>query len=120
MDRAIVDGRSDMTIPWITALQLAKKLLPVVIEKAPDLLKTLERLRSAPPMREATPADPELAALQEQVDAHQRTIAAQADTIMQLHTRLRAAKRSIAFVWGILAVTVASSLMMILYLLFRS
>ena len=109
-----------MTIPWITALQLAKKLLPVVIEKAPDLLKTLERFRSASPMPEAAPADPELAALQEQINAHQRTITAQADTITQLQQALRRAKRSIAFVRSILAVTMAISLAMILYLLFRS
>lgn len=109
-----------MTIPWVTALQLAKKLLPVVIEKAPDLLKTLERFRSAPPMPDGVSADPELAALQEQIDAHQRTIASQADTIMELHTRLRAAKRSIGFVWVILAMTMAISLTIILYLLSRS
>ena len=109
-----------MAIPWITALHLAKKLLPVVIEKAPDLLKSLERLRASPPMPNAAPADPELAALQEQIDAHQLTIASQADTITQLHTRLQAAKRSIAFVWIVLAATMLISLTMILYLLFRS
>jgi len=109
-----------MTIPWVTALQLAKKLLPVVIEKAPDVLKTLERFRPVPPTPNGASADPEMAALQEQIDAHQRTIAAQADSIMQLHTRLRAAKRSIAFAWIILAVTMATVLAIILYLLYRS
>ena len=56
-----------MSIPWVTALQLAKKLLPVVIEKAPDLLKTFERFRPAPPMPDGASANPELAALQEQI-----------------------------------------------------
>jgi hypothetical protein len=112
--------RRTMSIPWVTALQLAKKLLPVVIEKAPDLLKTLERFRPAPPMPDGSSANPELAALLEQIDTHQRTIASQADTIAELRIRLSAAKRSIAFAWIIFAVTMAISLVIILYLLFRS
>ena len=71
-------------------------------------------------MPDGASANPELAALQEQIDAHQRTIASQADTIAELRIRLSAAKRSIAFAWIIFAVTMAISLVIILYLLVRS
>ncbi|MBI4001840.1 MAG: hypothetical protein HY348_08650 [Nitrospira defluvii] len=109
-----------MTIPWATALHLAKKLLPVVIEKAPELLKTFERFHAVPPAPESTPADPALAALQEQIEAHQRTIATQAETIVQLHTTLRATRRSLTITWSILAATILLSVAIILFLLSRS
>jgi hypothetical protein len=32
--------RGDMAIPWTTAFYIFRKVLPVVIDKAPDLLKT--------------------------------------------------------------------------------
>ncbi len=109
-----------MTIPWATALHLVKKLLPVVIDKAPELLKTFERFRPAPPTQDVVPSDPALVALQEQIEIHQRTIATQAETIVQLRTMLSAAKRSITIAWSILAVTILLSVTMVLYLLSRS
>ena len=93
-----------MTIPWATALHLAKKLLPVVIDKAPELLKTFERFRPPPSTQDGAPSDPALVALQEQIDAHQRTIATQAEAIVQLRTTLNRAQRSATIAWGILAV----------------
>ena len=109
-----------VTIPWATALLLAKKLLPVVIDKAPELLKTFERFRPAPPMSDVAPADPAIAVLQKQIEVHQRTIAAQADTIVQLRTTVNATKRSRTIAWSMLAVTMLLSITIILYLISRS
>lgn len=109
-----------MTIPWATAWHLAKKLLPVVIEKAPDLLKTFERFRPPPPTQAVAPSDAVLVALQEQIVAHQRTIATQAETIVQLRTMLRAAKRSTTLAWTLLGATVLLAVTIVLSLLPRS
>ncbi len=110
-----------MSIPWVTALHLVKKLLPVVIERAPELLKTFERFRTvAPPPVESTPPEPALAALQEQIEAQQRTIAMQAETIVQLHGTLSATKRALRIAKGVLAVTLLLSVAILLVLLSRS
>lgn len=84
-----------MNIPWVAALQVARKLLPVVVDHAPELIKTIGRLRAPAPAEPAT-ADPRLEALQEQIDAHQRTISMQASTIENLQEALRTAERSLA------------------------
>ena len=109
-----------MTIPWLTELHLAKKLLPVVIDNAPELIKTFERFRPAPSQQDVAPSDPALVALQKQMEAHQRTIATQAETIMQLQTTLSAAQRSATVARIILAVTILFSVTIVLYLLSRS
>ena len=109
-----------MTIPWITALHLVKKLLPVVIDNAPELLKTFERFRPTPPQQDVERSDPALVALQKQMEAHQRTIATQAKTIEQLQTTLSAAQRSATVARTILAVTILFSVTIVLYLLSRS
>lgn len=108
-----------MTIPWMTTLHLVKKLLPVVIEKAPELLKTFERFRTARPAADSAPPDPVLAALQEKIDTQQRTIAAQADTIQQLRTAVSTTKRSLTVARSILAVVMILSITIILFLLSR-
>ena len=109
-----------MAIPWVTTLHLVKKLLPVVIERAPDLLKTFERFRTGPPSPESTSPDPGLAALQEQIETQQRIIVTQADTIEQLRTAASAAKRSLTVARIILAVMMLLSITIILFLLSRS
>lgn len=109
-----------MSIPWVAALQVARKLLPVVVDNAPELLKTIGRFRGASPAPAPVATDPAIAALQEQIDTLQRTIALQADTIGQLQTTLRATKRSLTITWGMFAAAMLFSLMMIAYLLFRS
>ena len=109
-----------MTIPWATALHLAKKLLPVVIDKAPELLKTFQRFRTVPQTADSAPPDPGLAALQEEIEAHQRTIALQADTIVQLRTTVSATRRSLTIAWSILAATILLSAAIIVFLLSRS
>ena len=109
-----------MAIPWATALHLAKKLLPVVIDKAPELFKTFERFRPLPSTQDGAPSDPALVALQEKLDAHQRTIATQGETIVKLRTRLNKAQRSATIAWSILAVMMLLlSLTMVLALLSR-
>lgn len=109
-----------MTIPWTTALHLARKLLPIVIDKAPELFKTLERFRTVPPPPDSAPADSNFAALHEQIEAHQRTIAMQTDTIVQLQSALSATRHSLTMAWRILTATVLLSFGLIAYLLSRS
>ena len=109
-----------MTVPSATTLHLVQKLLPVVIERAPELLKTFERFRADPPSPESASPDQALAALQEQIETQQRTIAAQADTIAQLRTAAIAAKRSLTISRIILALAVLLSITIILVLLSRS
>ncbi len=108
-----------MSIPWVAALQVAKKLLPVVVDNAPELLKTIGRFRAAPPAPDTVPTDRAIAVLQEQIDSLQRTIALQADTIEQFQTTLRVTKRSLTITWGMFAAAMLFSLTMIAYLLFR-
>ncbi len=109
-----------MAIPWVTTLHLVKKLLPVVIEKAPDFLRTFERFRTGPLSPEAASPDPTLAALHEQIETQQRTIATQADTIAQLRTAANATKRSLTVARTMLAVVMLLSLTIILFLLSRN
>ncbi len=108
-----------MIIPWATALQVAKKLLPVVIHNAPDLLKTFERYRTASPAPNPPPVMPAVAALQEQIEAHQRTIALQADTIVQLEATLSVTKRSLTIARAITAVTTLLFIAIVLFLVLR-
>ncbi len=108
-----------MSIPWVAALQVARKLLPVVVDNAPELLKTIGRFRAAPRTQDPMPTDPAIAVLQEQVNAQQRTIALQADTIGQLQTTLRATQRSLSIAWRLFAATMLLSLTMIAYHLIR-
>src|SRR5688572_2470032 len=103
--RSLLEKWQDhMTIPWATALHLVKKLLPLVIDKAPQLLITFIRFLPLPSTQDGAPSEPALVALQEQIDAHQRTIATQAETIVQLRTTLNKAQRSATIAWSVLAV----------------
>lgn len=108
-----------MTIPWTTALQVARKLLPVVIEKAPELLRTFERFRGVPPVAEASSDDPTLSALQQQIDAHQRTIELQADTIVELRRTVSSIQRALSLARTLLAATILLGVAIIAYLLLR-
>lgn len=109
-----------MSIPWVAALQIAKKLLPVVVDHAPELLKTIGRIRATPPGPDTVPTDPAIAVLQEQIDSLQQTIAIQADTIGQFQTTLRATQRSLTLAWSLFAATVLLSIMMLMYFLLRA
>lgn len=109
-----------MSIPWVAALQIAKKVLPVVVDHAPDLLKTIGRIRTAPPVPDPVPTDPAIALLQEQINSLQQTIALQADTIGQFQTTLRATQRSLTLAWSLFATTVLLSVAMLVYFVFRA
>ena len=115
----IPDTREGMTIPWTTALQVARKLLPVVIEKAPELIKTFERFRGAPPVTEPSSADPTLSTLQLQIEAHQRTIELQADTIVELRRTVSTLQRALTLARTLLAATILLGVATIAYLLLR-
>lgn len=109
-----------MSIPWVTALQVARKLLPVVVDKAPELLKTLSQLRATVPIEEQPTTDPILTALHQQIDAHRQTIAVQANTIDDLQTTLRTTQRSLSVTRSMLAAMALLALAILAYLLFRT
>jgi len=109
-----------MNIPWIAALQVARKLLPVVVDNAPELLKTIGRLRTPVPAEQPAAIDPVVAALHEQIDAHQRTIAVQANTIDGLQTALRTTQRSLSVARSLLVAMALLSLATVAYFLVRA
>ncbi|MCS6295945.1 MAG: hypothetical protein H8K09_06910 [Nitrospira sp.] len=109
-----------MSIPWVAALQIAKKLLPVVVDHAPELLKTIGRIRATSPVPDTVPTDPAITVLQEQINSLQQTIALQADTIGQFQTTLRATQRSLTLAWSLFATTVFLSIMMLAYFVLRA
>ena len=109
-----------MSIPWVAALQIAKKVLPVVVDHAPELLKTIGRIRTPPPAPDSVPTDQAIAVLQEQVSGLQHTIALQADTIGQFQSTLRATQRSLTLAWRLFATTVLLSIATLAYLIFRA
>jgi len=124
LDRTSVSGRQrkqpDVTIPWTTALYLLKKLMPVVIDKAPGLLKSLERRRTAPSQADNDIAEPSLAMLQERLHVHVQTLATQMETIEKLEATARATRRSLRIVWAILVATVILCVSIFVLLLSRS
>ena len=92
-----------MAIPWATALYLVRKVLPVVVpvvmEKAPELLKALERRRRTPESSDsALPEDP-LALLRQRIDALEHVAAAQTELLTALQAHLRATRRSLTLMW---------------------
>jgi hypothetical protein len=108
-----------MAIPWTTALYVVRKVLPVVIEKAPDLLKTWERRRTASSRSESSP-DHSLATLQDRLAAHEQALAAQTELLTQLQATLHATRRSLTIAWRALTVTALVGVLVALALLFRS
>ncbi len=108
-----------MNIPWVAALQVARKLLPVVVDNAPELLKTLGRLRTPVPPEQPAPVDPGLDALHEQINAHRLTIAGQATTIEELRTTLRDTQRSLTLARSMLVGVFLLSVVTFAYLLLR-
>lgn len=109
-----------MSIPWVAALQIAKKLLPVVVDHAPELLKTIGRIRTPAPVTDPVPTDQAIALLQDQITSLQQTITLQADAIGQFQTTLRATQRSLTLAWSLFAATALLSIMMFAYFVFRT
>ncbi|MGC3975049.1 MAG: hypothetical protein QM771_11790 [Nitrospira sp.] len=91
----------------------------MVIEKAPDLIRTFERFRGTPPVAESSSPDPTLSALQLQIDSQQRTIDQQADTIVELRAAISRIQRALTLARTLLAATISLSLAIIAYLLLR-
>jgi len=108
-----------MNIPWVAALQVARKLLPVVVDNAPELLKTLGRLRTPIPAEQPTPVDPRLDALHEQINAQSLTIAGQATAIEELRAALRETQRSLTLARSMLVGVLLLSVATFAYLLLR-
>ncbi|MBA5873522.1 MAG: hypothetical protein GDA66_03075 [Nitrospira sp. CR1.2] len=109
-----------MSIPWMAALQVARTLLPVVVDNAPELLKTIGRLRAPVPAEPPATIDPVVSALHEQIDAHQRTIEVQANTIEGLQTALRTTQRSLSLARSLLVAIALLSLATFAYFLVRA
>jgi len=109
-----------MSIPWIAALQIAKKLLPVVVDHAPELLKTIGRIRTPAPVPDSAPTDQAISLLQDQITSLQETITLQTDTIGRLQTTLRATQRSLTLAWILLAVTACFAIVVMAYFVFRT
>jgi hypothetical protein len=113
-----------MTIPWSTALYVFRKVLPVVIpvviEKAPDLLKTLDRRRRAIGSSDSGLADDPLVLLHQRIDAVEHASASQTELLTALEARLRAVRRALALVWVILGTTILVVVTIAGTLLFRS
>ena len=108
-----------MAIPWTTALYVVRKVLPVVIEKAPDLLKTWERRRTAA-SQTGSSTDHSLAMLQDRLTTHEQALAAQTELLTQLQATLHATRRSLMIAWMALTVTALVGMLVALALLFRS
>ena len=109
-----------MAIPWTTALYMVRKILPVVMDKAPELLKTLERRRTAAPRTEEESADRSLELLEQRIHSLEQITAAQTELLAELQAMLRATKRSVAIVWMILLAAVLIGTTMLAVLFFRS
>jgi hypothetical protein len=95
-----------VAIPWVTALYVFKKVLPVVIDKAPELLQTLERRRSAAAPSESIKNESSLTMVQERLEALEQLLTAQGEAITRLEATLRSTRRSLALVWVALAAAV--------------
>jgi hypothetical protein len=94
--------------------------MPIVIDKAPELLKSLERRRTNPSQADNDLAEPSLAVLQERLHAHVQTLATQMEIIEKLEATVRATKRSLKIAWGILVATIILCLSIFVLLLSRS
>ncbi len=94
--------------------------MPIVIDKAPELLKSLERRRTAPSHGEHDIAEPSLAMLQERLHAQVQNLAAQMERIEKLESTVRAARRSLKIAWLILTATVILCVSIFVLLLSRS
>lgn len=95
-----------MAIPWVTALYVVRKVLPVVIDKAPDLLKALERRRTASAPTGSTGTESSLATLRERLKAQEQLMATQMELLTQLQATLSTTRRVLAITWIVLAAAV--------------
>ncbi len=109
--------RGTVAIPWVTALYVFKKVLPVVIDTAPELLKTLERRRTAAAPSASIETEPSFAMMQERLQAQEQLLTGQGEVIAQLEATLRATRRSLALAWVVLAAAVLGATIALVALL---
>jgi hypothetical protein len=109
-----------MAIPWTTAFYIFRKVLPVVIDKAPDLLKTLERRRTTSVPSGSTTTESSLARLQERLKAQEQLMATQMERLTQVQETLSAIRRFLAIAWMVLAAALVLGASIAAALLLRS
>ena len=109
-----------MAIPWTTALYVVRKILPVVMDKAPELLKTLEKRRTAALQTEEEPADRSLELLHQRIHSLEQLTAAQTELLGKIQAMLNATKRSVAIVWMVLLAAILVETTIVVVLFFRS
>ena len=112
--------RGPVAIPWITALYVFRKVLPVVLDNAPDLLKTLERRRTSSRQTESATTDSSLALFRERIEAQEQLMATQMEQLTRLQETLRATRRSLAITWMVLAAAVLLGVSIAAALILRS
>lgn len=112
--------RGDMALPWATALYVFRKLLPVVIAKAPELLRTLDRRRTGSVRTNSPSTASSLELLQERIEAQDQLIATQAELLAQLQAVLNSTRRSLALAWMVLLASVLLGTTIAVALFFRS
>lgn len=109
-----------MALPWATALYVFRKLLPVVIDKAPELLRTLDRRRTGSVRTNSPSTASSLELLQERIEAQDQLIATQAELLAQLQAVLNSTRRSLALAWMVLLASVLLGTTIAVALFFRS
>ena len=108
-----------MAIPWMTALYVVRKVLPVVIDKAPDLIKTFERRRTASAPAGSTGTESSLETLRERLKAQEQLMATQMELLTQLQATLSTTRRALAVVWIVLVATILLGTSIAAMFLFR-
>jgi hypothetical protein len=108
-----------MAIPWTTALYVVRKILPVVIDKATELLKTLERRRTAASHTDERAADRSVELLHQRILSLEQISAAQTELLAEFQATLKATKRAVSIAWMILLAAVLIETTMLAVLLFR-
>ncbi|MET0517069.1 MAG: hypothetical protein ABW047_17280 [Nitrospiraceae bacterium] len=94
--------------------------MPIVIDRAPELLKSIERRRTNPAQATNDLAPPSLAILQERLRVQVQTLATQMEVIEKLEATVRATKRSLKIAWAILVATIILCVSIFVLLLLRS
>jgi len=105
-------------IPWSTALFMFRKLMPVVIDQAPEILKSFERRRTAPPPQ--TAGSDQLLLLQERLETQSRILTTQAEALIRLQGTLATIRRSLWIAWAAIGVMALLAVGLLITLLLRA
>ena len=107
-------------IPWSAALYMFKKIMPVVIDQAPELLKTLERRRAASRSERPSDRGDAFTAITERLDAQYDLLKTHSDLFLELQAALTSTRRSLARAWIMIGISGLLSLVLLVLLLTRS